>query len=491
MHELALHDLRRVHFVGVSGSGVSAVAGLSLAMGMQVTGSANEDNNLTRALAARGMRFFLGHRAGQAGAADAVVRSAAVSPDNPEVAGARRRGVPVLLYAEYLGLLMSDRRGVAVAGTHGKTTTTALITWLLDRGGLDPLAVCGGVMSNYGSNARFGRGGYLVAEACEYHRSFLFLKPRVAMVTNIEADHLDYYRDLEEIREAFGRFLSGIHPEGCAVVNGDDPGVREVIRSVRLREEGYGTEGARGGRGAAGYGAAPLLVTVGTGPSNSYRIGGLSQRGGRYRFTLEGEGAGLHVMLPLPGRFNCINAALAVVCALRLGVPSQVIEEAVRSFRGTWRRLELLGSWRGGPVYTDYAHHPTEIASSLEALREAHPDKPLTAVFQPHQYSRTVLLFDGLVESLSRADTPVVTEVYRQRDTDEHVRSVSARDLTGALRARNPRALYAGDRDRVPGLLREHSPAGAVVLFMGAGDIDETARHLTRGEGGDEAGTAR
>jgi UDP-N-acetylmuramate--alanine ligase len=469
-----LRDLRRVHFVGVSGSGVSAVAGVSLAMGMRVSGSADEDNSLTRALAGRGMRFFLGHRAGQAGAADAVVRSAAVSPDNPEVAEARRRGVPVLLYAEYLGLLMSDRLGVAVAGTHGKTTTAAMITWLLDRGGLDPLAVCGGVMANYGSNARFGRGEYLVAEACEYHRSFLFLNPLVAVVTNIEADHLDYYRDLEEILEAFDRFLGRTRPEGTAVVNGDDPGVWEVIRRVRSGE------GARGYSGATG---APRMVTVGTGPENSYRIGGLSQRGGRYRFTLAGEGAELDIVLPLPGRFNCLNAALAGVCALLLGVPAEAVEDAVRSYRGTGRRLELLGTWRGGPVYTDYAHHPTEITFSLAAIREVHPGRPLTAVFQPHQYSRTALLFDGLVESLSRADTPVVTEVYRQRDTDEQVRAVSARQLAGAIGRNNARALYAGGLDRVPGLLRAHSPEGAVVLFMGAGDIDETARDML-GRGG-------
>lgn len=479
-----MHDIRRIHFIGVSGAGVSAVAGLSLSLGMRVSGSADEENSLTRALTGRGMRFFLGHRAGQAGRPDAVVMSAAVRRDNPEVVEARRRGVPVYLYAEYLGLLMTGRRGVAVAGTHGKTTTTAMISWLLDRGGLDPMAVCGGVMANYGSNARFGRGDVLVAEACEYNRSFLFLKPWVAVVTNVEADHLDYYRDIGEIREAFARFLGGVRPGGLAVVNGDDHGVREVVRGVRFREGGEhaGPEGASAGiPGLSGSG--PRLVTVGTGRGNSCRIEDLSHEEGRYRFTLAGEGVRMRIRLPLPGRFNCHNAALAGACAFLLGVPAENIERGFEAFRGTGRRLELLGTWRGGPVYTDYAHHPTEITASLSALREAHPGRRLTAVFQPHQYSRTALLFDGLVGSLSRADIPVVTEVYRQRDTDEQAHSVSARQLAGAIGQKNTCALYAGGLDQVPGLLREHSPEGAVVLFMGAGDIDETARDML-GRGG-------
>lgn len=456
---------------------MSAVAGISMSMGMEVSGSADERNSMTDLLESRGMRFFLGHQAGQLGTPDAVVASAAVPEDNPELARARRSGMPVFLYAEYLALLMSSKRGIAIAGTHGKTTTTSMLTWLLDEGGsLDPLAVCGGVMRNYGANARFGGGEYLVAEACEYNRSFLSLHPYVSIITNVEPDHLDTYATFDEVKKAFGLFIKSTHRDGFSVVYGDDPAVGELVSFMH-----------------PGQCSPPpdRVVTVGLGAGNQYIIDDLNEQRGRYRFTLrDARSVGrdeLNIGLTAPGVFNCVNAALAAVCALRLGVPPSGIEHAFGRFRGPERRLELLGSWNKNQVYTDYAHHPTEIHATISALREMHPGKRLIVLFQPHQYSRTVFLFDGLAETLAEADEVVITEVYRQRDEERHVRAVNGRRLAESIsrmtdgRADGPgrtggRCVYVHDKDDLPGWLESRGLHDSVVVFMGAGNIDDTAR---------------
>jgi len=440
--------MRHVHFVGVSGIGVSAVAGISLEMGMTVSGSADRENDLTRELVQKGMRFSPVHSAGNLQEPDLVVMSAAVPENNPELVEAKRRGIPVMLYSRYLGTLMEGKNSIAVAGTHGKTTTTAMLTSILHRAGLEPSAVCGGIMGGFGSNYVAGAGDCFVAEACEYNRSFHDLRHRLAIVTNIEAEHLDFYRDLEEIREAFRIFVRNAE-EGFTVANGDDANVMKALKGLDV-------------------------VWVGFGESNRWRVQAQPESDGCYRVRITGEGREMETKLPVPGRFNCMNAALSAVCAAGLGVDTGTAESALAHYAGTRRRLEYLGERSGRKVYSDYAHHPTEISAALRALGEKYGEDGICVVFQPHQYSRTAIFFDALAGALASARCAVVVPIYKQRD--ESGEGVSGRDLAEKLmESMGERAGFAQNLDEAVRFLEGRESCGNVVVFMGAGDIDEWA----------------
>ncbi|KPJ89205.1 MAG: hypothetical protein AMS17_02865 [Spirochaetes bacterium DG_61] len=454
--------MKSIHFVGVSGIGMSALASICLDIGYSVSGSADTENAQTDALMQKGMKFYLGHSASHVDRPDIVVRSAAVPVENEEVREAERRGIPVSVYAEFLGQLMSKKRGIAVGGTHGKTTTTAMTGGILRHAHLDPSVVCGGVMRNFDTNALYGLGDYFIAEACEYQRSFLNLRKWYSIITNIEAEHLDYYRDLPDIKRAFADFLRTADGRGFAVINGDDANVMEVVNDL----EGLNAR------------------TVGFGEENQYRIEELENRNGYYSFQMAG-GDGeelLHISLMVPGRFNCINAALSAVLALNLGISRRTIQESLRTFLGTGRRLEYLGTRGMQHLYTDYAHHPTEIESALGTLREVHTGMDLCVVFQPHQYSRTAKLFRGFVDTLLRADCIILTEIYKQRDSDEYIKAVSSQDLFREIKklGGNRRIALVRDDEELFTLLSEQNlpseETGMVVAFLGAGDIDEAAR---------------
>jgi UDP-N-acetylmuramate--alanine ligase len=452
--------MNSIHFIGVSGIGVSAVAKLSIQSGVQVSGSADEENALTRELQRLGASFYLGHKKGQIGHPNMVVRSAAVQDDNPEVLEAKKRAIPVIYYSDYLGMLMARKKGIAVAGTHGKTTTTAIIGVVLERSGCLPTIVCGGVMNDYSTNSVAGSGEYFVAEACEYNRSFLSLKKRYAVVTTVEPDHLDTYRDLADIVSAFAQFLATTQKGGFAVINGDDPNVMAAVT-----ESGYSN-----------------VLTVGKADRNSYRIVGLEETNGQYSFSIQsGRLEAVHLAFPLPGEYNCVNAALAAVLCLELGVEREQVERAMAEFGGIERRMELLGIVNGNPVYSDYAHHPTEIAAAIRSLRQVYPLKQLTVVFQPHQYSRTLFLFDGFVEALSEADSLILTEVYRQRDDTAYTKAISSEKLYEAIEEKKKgNSVLIEKKDDILYYLSEHRPEDAVVVFMGAGDIDQTARRYVK-----------
>jgi UDP-N-acetylmuramate--alanine ligase len=452
--------LDRIHFVGVSGIGVSAAAKITLETGASVSGSADMENEQTDTLSRGGMRFYLGHRAENVDSADGLVVSAAVPDSNPEILEAKRKGIPLYRYSEFVGMLMGQKRGIAVAGTHGKTTTTALLATIFARAGLDPTVVCGGVMRGFGTNALCGKGDLFVSEACEYNRSFLDLRKRYALLTNVESDHLDYYGSLDEIKGAFRRFLETVEPGGFSVVNGDDGGVRDVINGI----------------------AREAVCTVGEEAANQYRVADVSGSAGIYSCSVkEGNETVLALTLSVPGRFNCGNAALASVLALRLGVGRETVEGAVRAFAGTKRRLEHLGRVGESEVYTDYGHHPTEIRSTLRALKEQHPGRPLCLVFQPHQYSRTVELFDDFVASLSEPDLVVLTEIYWQRDSDKYVGTITGEHLFKAVEKKAENARFVPDKGQISRLLEGLVKGCGVVVFMGAGDIDDVAREFASG----------
>jgi len=448
--------MSKIHFIGISGIGVSAAAKLALQSGAYVTGSADEKNDLTEGLKKLGITVFFGHSKTQVGDVDFVVRSAAVADDNIEVLETKRRGIPLYYYAEYLAMLMSKKRSAAIAGTHGKTTTTAMIGVILHRAELSPTIVCGGVMGDFGSNAVFGSGDYLVAEACEYNRSFLSLPKRYAVVGNIEADHLDTYVDIDDIKVSFSEFLRRTDDGGFAVINGDDKNVTDMAaKSGTIR-----------------------TVTVGKGSRNFYRISDIREKKGLFSCRIvRDRSEAARLMLPLPGEYNCWNAALAAVFCLEIGVGRKTVEDAIARFKGIGRRLEDLGSIEGGQVYSDYAHHPTEIRSAIEALRKRHPRRRLVVVFQPHQYSRTAYLFHEFVETLSAADLLVLTEVYRQRDSGRSVRSVCGKKLSVAIEKKQTcKSYFTENKEEIIPFLETHRGTNDTVVFMGAGDIDTVAR---------------
>jgi len=393
------------------------------------------------------------------------VHSAAVSDDNAEVRETRRRGIPLYFYADYLATLMARKKSAAIAGTHGKTTTTAMIGVILDRAELSPTIVCGGVMGDFDSNAVSGSGDYLVAEACEYNRSFLSLPKRYAVVGNIEADHLDTYADIDDIKVSFSEFLRRIEEGGFAVINGDDDNVTDAA--------------------AASKSETRRTFTVGKGPKNYYRLADIEEKEGLFACTVfRGKEKAAQLAPPLPGEYNVRNAALAAVLCLELGVGRKTVEDAIAGFKGIGRRLEMLGLMQGVPVYSDYAHHPTEIRSAIKALRKLHPQRRLTVVFQPHQYSRTAYLFDEFVEALSVVDKLVLTDVYRQRDTDRFVRSVSGRNLYEAIEKKGMcESHFIENKEEIIPLLEKHRRKDDAVVFMGAGDIDAVARRYMKKAG--------
>ncbi len=454
-----MKNYKKIHFIGVSGIGVSGVAYLSIMMGFKITGSSIERNELVERLVDLGMRYFEGHREDNIDGAELIVRSAAVSDENPEVVAAKKRGIPVILYSEYLGMLMADKIGIAVAGTHGKTTTTSMLANILYDGGVNPTVVCGGIISRFASNALYGKGEYFVAEACEYRESFLNLKKKYAVITNVEPEHLDYYKNSENLLLSFRKFILQTDKDGVVVVNGDDENILNLSRNVEQ----------------------PNVVRVGYNSKNDFIIEEPVSRGGVYSYRLVGRkkysSYTLGLELNIPGKFNILNSSLAAVLSILIGIEADVIKKSLANYTGTMRRIERIGDFKRNPVFSDYGHHPTEIRATIEAIKEYLPDRKVVLIFQPHQYSRTLFFFDEFVNSLSLAPVVVLTEIYRQRDPDDIIGKVNSRKLYEAMRKRGVDVYYLDDMSGLWNFLDDKiNDDGYVLLFMGAGSIDEYAR---------------
>ncbi|MGH2793391.1 MAG: UDP-N-acetylmuramate--L-alanine ligase [Actinomycetota bacterium] len=437
-----------MHLVGIGGAGMSALARVLLTRGATVSGSDIKESRSLAALRALGARVAVGHAAENVGGAEAVVVSSAIPGANPEVTAAREGGIPILQRAQVLALLMRERRGIAVAGTHGKTTTTSMIAMMLRHAGLDPTFLIGGDLNEVGSNAHAGEGEWLVAEADESDGSLLWLAPEIAVITNVEADHLDYYRDEREIRETFVAFAHNLPETGTAVLGIDDPGIAWVRGRI-----------------------ARTVVTFGTDPSADW-AGEVVERGASGQRVLvrhAGEPAG-EMQLGVPGIHNVRNALAALSAAAIVGVPFSVAAEELASFGGVQRRFQLRGSIGGVTVIDDYAHHPTEVRATLEAAREQGWAR-VVAVFQPHRYSRTQHLGRELGAALSTADLAVVTDVYGAGE--QPVPGVAGKSVVDGLLAARPRArvAYVPKRGEVADFVAGRVEPGDLVLTIGAGDI--------------------
>ena len=456
------HKVRRLHFVGIGGVGMSGIAEVLANLGYQVSGSDLAANAATRRLAGLGVKIHLQHRPEQIAGADAVVVSSAVQDDNPEVVAAREARIPVVPRALMLAELMRLKRGVAIAGTHGKTTTTSLVASVLAEGGLDPTFVIGGRLNAAGSNARLGSGDFIVVEADESDASFLHLQPVIAVVTNIDADHMDTYgQEFPRLKHAFVQFLQNLPFYGAAILCGDDPHVRDILPLV-----------------------SKPIVTYGTAEDCSIRAEAIVHDGARMRFRAVRPGArALEVLLNLPGRHNVLNALAAIAVADELGVPDAAIGKALAEFHGVGRRFQSYGEvpLDGGGSFTlidDYGHHPAEMAATLAAARGAFPERRLLLAFQPHRYTRTRDLFEDFVRVLSSADVVLLAEVYAAGEAP--IVAADARSLARALRVGGQvEPLFVEEIGEMAQAIRRVARPGDVVLTMGAGSIGSVPAQLT------------
>ena len=458
------HKIRRIHFVGIGGSGMSGIAEVLVNLGYQVSGSDLAPNAATKRLAAMGSIITYEHKSENIRGADAVVVSTAVRPDNPEVVAARAKRIPVVPRALMLAELMRLKQGIAIAGTHGKTTTTSLVASVLAEGGLDPTFVIGGRLIAAGSNAKLGAGEFIVVEADESDASFLHLQPVIAVVTNIDADHMDTYQhDFPRLQQAFIQFLHNMPFYGSAVLCADDPHVREIMPFVSRPIVTYGL------REDAMIRATDMVL----GAQSRFRV-------------LRGDQAPLDISLNLPGRHNVLNALAAIGVATELKVPADAIQRALAGFRGVGRRFQQYGDVKingaagSFSLVDDYGHHPAEIAATLDAARLAFPGRRLVLAFQPHRYTRTRDLFEAFVKVLASADVLLLAEVYAAGEAP--IAAADGRALAeavrGAVRRSGFEPIFIEDVSAMPEAIRRTARAGDVVLTMGAGSIGNVAGQL-------------
>jgi UDP-N-acetylmuramate--alanine ligase len=447
---------QHVHFIGIGGYGMSAIARVMLEMGYHVTGSDMAQQELTEKLAAKGAKVFIGHEAKHVLGADLVVYSTALSKDNVEKAAAESLNIPVIHRSQMLARLLNAKKGVAVAGAHGKTTTSSMIALVMESGGIDPTYIIGGEIMNVGSNAKAGKGDFVVAEADESDGSFLQYYPSLAVVTNIEADHLENYGgDFAQLKTAYAQFLNQVKEDGKAVVCLDDPELAGLLPSV-----------------------TGDIVTYGTSPDADYRATDIRLGDRKAEFKLVHQGVIIGgVELSVPGHHNVLNALATLIVCMEAGLSFERAAAALTEFRGAKRRFQVLGDVDDVLVIDDYAHHPTEIVATIAAAKAT--GKRIIAVFQPQRYTRTFYLLEQFSRAFGEADEVIIVDIYSPAG-EQQIEGVSAARLTDLIRENcNPNVTYISTKDQVLAHLQERVAGGDLVLTMGAGDIWKVAKDLT------------
>ena len=454
-------DIGPVHFIGIGGIGMSGIAEVLINLGYTVTGSDAADNANVKRLREQGAKVAIGHQPENIDGADVVVVSSAIKPDNPELATARSRRLPVVRRAEMLAELMRLKSCVAVAGTHGKTTTTSMVAALLDSGGLDPTVINGGIINAYGTNARLGAGNWMVVEADESDGTFLKLPADIAIVTNVDAEHLDYFKTFAAVQEAFVDFVSNVPFYGFAVMCTDHPIVQRLVGRITDRR----------------------IVTYGENTQADVRLVDLDNTGGRQKFSVlfrDHDGREIHrirdLELPMPGRHNALNATAAVAVAHELGIADDRIRAALLKFGGVKRRFTRVGEWNGAAIIDDYGHHPVEIAAVLKAARESTKGQVI-AVVQPHRYTRLKSLFEPFSTCFNDADAVIVANVYAAGE--QPIEGADRDSLVAALRARGHRRVVPLEgADKLAGIVKGMAKPGDYVVLLGAGNITQWAAAL-------------
>ena len=454
-------DIGPIHFVGIGGIGMSGIAEVLINLGYTVQGSDASDSANVKRLRDKGARVAVGHAADNLGDAEVVVVSTAIKRDNPELAAARAKRLPVVRRAEMLAELMRLKRCVAIAGTHGKTTTTSMVATLLDAGGFDPTVINGGIINAYGTNARLGAGDWMVVEADESDGTFLKLPADVAIVTNIDPEHLDHFKTFEAIEAAFENFVTNVPFYGFAVMCTDHPVVQTLVGRIEDRR----------------------VITYGENPQADARLVGLAHEGKGSQFSVvfrDRAGNSVHeisgLSLPMPGRHNALNATAAIAVARELGISDEQIRKGLSGFGGVKRRFTLTGEWNGVTIFDDYGHHPVEIAAVLKAARESTNGKVI-AVMQPHRYTRLASLFEQFCTCFNDADTVIIAHVYAAGETP--VAGADRDSLVAGVRARGHRSVMTlDDSQQLAGLIKGIANAGDYVVCLGAGSITQWAYAL-------------
>lgn len=454
-------DVGLIHFVGIGGIGMSGIAEVLHNLGYKVQGSDQADNANTARLRAKGIRVFIGHDAGNLGGAEVVVISTAIAKDNAEYAAAREKLLPIVRRAEMLAELMRFGKAIAIGGTHGKTTTTSLVAALLEAGGFDPTVINGGIINAYGTNARMGAGDWMVVEADESDGTFVNLPADIAVVTNIDPEHLDHYGSFDNVRAAFRQFVENVPFYGFGVMCLDHPEVQALVSQISDRR----------------------IVTYGANPQSDVRFLNHRMEGGRSHFdvAIRNRKSGMMMqisglVLPMPGLHNVSNAVAAVAVAHMLGISGKAIARGLASFGGVKRRFTHTGSWKGVEIFDDYGHHPVEIRAVLKAARDVAASKVI-AVVQPHRYSRLHNLFDAFASCFNDADVIIVAPVYAAGEVP--VEGADAQALVERIKTAGHRnAHYIAGPQELPGLIGALAKAGDCVIFLGAGNITQWAYAL-------------
>jgi UDP-N-acetylmuramate--alanine ligase len=454
-------DLGPVHFVGIGGIGMSGIAEVLANLGYSVTGSDVAESANVKRLRDLGITAFIGHKASNIDGAAVMVVSSAIKPDNPELVAARAKRLPVVRRAEMLAELMRLKSCVAIGGTHGKTTTTSMVATLLDAGGFDPTVINGGIINAYGTNARLGGGDWMVVEADESDGTFLKLPADIAIVTNVDAEHLDHFKTFAAVQDAFIAFVENVPFYGFAVMCTDHPIVQRLVGRIADRR----------------------IVTYGENPQADVRLTDLDNTGGKSNFSVlfrDRDGREVHairdLVLPMPGRHNALNATSAVAVAHELGIPDDKIRAALAKFGGVKRRFTRVGEWNGAVIIDDYGHHPVEIAAVLKAARESTKNQVI-AVVQPHRYTRLQSLFEGFSTCFNDADAVIVAPVYPAGEAP--IAGADRDHLVQALRARgHKQAIALEGPEKLAGLIKGMAKPGDYVVCLGAGSITQWAYAL-------------
>jgi UDP-N-acetylmuramate--alanine ligase len=447
-----------VHMVGIAGAGMSGIARVLSEEGYKVSGSDLQSNNTTKKLSELGIEVFQGHSSShvQEGI-QRLVFSTAIPSNNPEIVAAREKGIPIFSRGQMLAELVNKRQGIAVAGAHGKTTTTSMIYMCLDYNGFDPTFIVGGELQGSRLNAGLGQGSYAVVEADESDASFLELNPYVAVITNIEDDHLDYYKSVENIQNAFRQYIEQVKPDGFALLYGEDEFNQIIKASAKTR-----------------------VITYGMEPSNDYYFDNWIPEGMGSKCRVFKQGKEIGTMeLAVPGQHNAINALAAIAVTLELGGSWEEARRAIKDFRGAGRRFELIGYREGAVIIDDYAHHPTEIRVTIDAARKVHPGR-IVVVFQPHRYTRTKLLGEKLGESLKEADLAIITGIYSAGESP--LEGVSGWNVYQATKNTGCRTLYLPTFADIKEYLLQNMQEGDMIITMGAGDIWKIGRELVENQ---------
>ena len=445
-----LADHSNIHCIGIGGIGLSGIAEILLFRGYKVSGSDMNTSEITEKLAAHGAKIYQGHRAENVEDADLIIYSAAIAEENPEIIRAREKGIPLASRAEVLGLLMDEfPESIAISGTHGKTTTTSMVSLILEDAKYNPTILVGGNLNEIGGNYKVGEGDFFVTEACEYRDSFLELRPEIEVILNIDSDHLDYFKDIDHIVSSFDRFTENVRPGGTIVAYDSNPFVNRVIKD------------------------RPNVVTYGYNQGSTYSIQDVKfEQNGMPSFDIHHDGENLgRVTLSVPGEHNILNAGAAFACCHELGVNPGIIIETLSQYRGTQRRFDVLGQTdKGVMLVDDYAHHPTEIRATLSAAQNL-PHSRLWCLFQPHTYTRTLALFDEFAEAFEKADILILVDIYAAREKNIH--NISSKNLADRIKETHPdkEILYIPDFKELAEKVKSEAKEGDLVITMGAGDI--------------------